>query len=173
MFEPLPHQHPYTRLPEPNHNGAMLLTPCPGTRNVSALESLQQLQHAGAVAVVTMMPMEELHKNNQASLPELCSNRGLRWFHLPIEDDHAPEEDFEAAWDIHKGHLIGHLKAGDTIALHCKGGTGRTGLVAALILQELGCSTAEATQAVQTVKPKSLQIPSQVSYLTKVRSVKQ
>ncbi|MGL6327563.1 phosphatase domain-containing protein [Aeromonas rivipollensis] len=120
-------------------NGARLIfTPCPGTKEASLQASLKTLQAAGADAVVTMMPDAELSEFKADSLPAECAALGLAWFQLPVEDDCAPEAPFAAAFASHKTALLARLAAGQTLAIHCRGGSGRTGLMAAILLLEAG-----------------------------------
>jgi protein-tyrosine phosphatase len=51
------------------------------------------------------------------------------------------------------------------VAVHCKGGTGRTGTVISLILLELGWSVSRVKQEIQVLKPKALRIQKQIDYL--------
>ena len=51
-----------------------------------------------------------------------------------------------------------------TIAIHCKSGTGRTGLVAALILNSAGYTKEEVYSLVQGIRPKALTIELQKKY---------
>ena len=46
--------------------------------------------------------------------------------------------------------LLARLRDGESIVLHCKGGLGRTGMVAARLLVELGCMPEEAIVAVRS-----------------------
>ena len=81
---------------------------------------------------------------------------GLAWFHLPVEDDCAPEAPFAAAFASHKADLLARLAAGQTLAIHCRGGSGRTGLMAAILLLESGYPPAEVKALVQGLRPKAL-----------------
>ncbi|CAM5218468.1 phosphatase [Alishewanella longhuensis] len=87
----------------------------------SVAESLQQLQQAGASAVVTLTPAAELAKLNIEGLAEQCQALGLQWFHCPIEDDCAPAADFTAAWQQAAPQLQQLLNQQQKIAIHCKG----------------------------------------------------
>jgi protein-tyrosine phosphatase len=55
---------------------------------------------------------------------------GMEWRHLPIRDVDVPDQRFEAAWALIGPELHDRLAAGDRILIHCRGGLGRTGLVA-------------------------------------------
>ncbi|GGA82478.1 phosphatase [Neiella marina] len=143
----------------------LLFTPCPGTKEQSLDDSLQTLKDAGAEVLITMMPSEEMVKNQVTEIPELCQRLALDWYHFPVEDDCAPEQDFESAWAKNKTAVTAAAKANKTFAVHCKGGTGRTGLMIALILAELGLGVDEIIERVQAVKEKSLTLAPHIAYL--------
>ena len=48
------------------------------------------------------------------------------------------------------------LRQGHKVAIHCKGGSGRTGLVAAKILLEAGFDKIDVKQRVQVLRPYAL-----------------
>ena len=147
-------QHPLDTLPL--NSGQLIFTPCPGTKGVSLSDSLVQLKTAGAAAIITLMPQHELQQNNTDNIGAICAEQGLAWFQLPIEDDCAPQQPFEQTFAAHKAAILALLQNGKTVAIHCKGGSGRTGLMAAILMTQLGYSKAEATAQVQNLRPKAL-----------------
>jgi protein-tyrosine phosphatase len=147
-------QHPFDILPL--NSGQLIFTPCPGTKDASLNDSLAQLKAAGAAAVITLMPTPELAQNKVGSIGAICNELGLQWFQLPIEDDCAPQQPFEQAFAAHKVAILALLHNGKTVAIHCKGGSGRTGLIAAILMTAQGYSKAEATAQVQQLRPKAL-----------------
>ncbi|MGL5947895.1 MAG: tyrosine-protein phosphatase [Aeromonas sp.] len=156
--------HPFDRLALPN--GAQLIfTPCPGTKNTDVGTALATLQGAGARHLITLMPSEELAAFNADAIAALCPALGLNWWHLPVEDDCAPAAPFARAWPQHKGALLAALAAGDTVAIHCRGGSGRTGLLAALLLLEAGYAWPEVKGWIQGLRPRSLTLPEHCEYL--------
>ena len=163
-MEPLLIMHPFDILNL--DNGARLIfTPCPGTKEASLQASLKTLQAAGADAVVTMMPDAELSEFKADSLPAECAALGLAWFQLPVEDDCAPEAPFAAAFANHKTALLARLASGQTLAIHCRGGSGRTGLMAAILLLESGYAPTQVKSLVQGLRPKALTLTPHVDYL--------
>ena len=90
--------HPFWSQEVPRVDGQLLLTPCPGTQQVPLTLALDQLRLAGAHGVVTLMTSAELTRLELAPLGQQVEHEGMRWFHLPIEDDLAPDAAFEAAW---------------------------------------------------------------------------
>lgn len=147
-------QHPFDTLEL--STAKLIFTACPGTKGVSLSDSVTQLKAAGAVAIITLMPQHELTQNNADNIGVLCSEHDMAWFQLPIEDDCAPQQPFEQAFAAYKAAILALLQAGNTVAIHCKGGSGRTGLMAAILMTQLGYSKADATAKVQSLRPKAL-----------------
>ena len=126
------------------------------------------LLQAGAAAVISLNPMSELESLQVADLEAQVNAHGLQWFHCPIEDDHAPLEDFASAWQ-QAGPLVHQLlNEGKTVAIHCKGGSGRTGLIAAQILLERGYSKDKVKSRVQALRPYALTLPPHVEYFNQL-----
>ncbi|MGH8385882.1 MAG: cyclin-dependent kinase inhibitor 3 family protein [Pseudomonas sp.] len=160
------HQHPYSVFTTTAVQGQLIFTPCPGTKDASVAEALDSLKEAGASALLTLMPVEELSQNEVANLPEQCLQRGIEWFHLPVEDDEAPGEPFQAAWETNRERIKQLLIEGKNIAIHCKGGSGRTGLIAAQLLIECGVPFREAISEVQALRPRAIQHPAHINYIS-------
>ena len=160
--------HPFDILPL--NSGQLIFTPCPGTKDASLSDSVAQLKAAGAAAIITLMPQQELTQNNADNIGAICSELGLQWFQLPIDDDCAPLQPFEQAFATQKADILSLLKAGKTVAIHCKGGSGRTGLMAAILMTQLGYSKADATTQVQNLRPKALCHPVHRDYFAAFNS---
>jgi protein-tyrosine phosphatase len=143
----------------------LIFTPCPGTKGTLPFEALKTLKEAGASALLTLMPTGELLQNEIDLLPEECQMLGIEWFHLPVDDDQAPGEAFKNAWEQHHARLKQLLNEGKTIAIHCKGGSGRTGLIAAQLLIESGVPFSDAIRDVQSLRPRAIQHPAHIEYI--------
>jgi protein-tyrosine phosphatase len=111
------------------------------------------------------MCSQEMAANNVSTLPDVCAEHNIRWLCLPIIDDQAPSKAFERQWHKHQQSLLDELNNQGVVAVHCKGGTGRTGTVISLLLLALGWPLAKIIKEVQIIKPKALQIPVQLDYL--------
>ncbi|MFP2769883.1 cyclin-dependent kinase inhibitor 3 family protein [Oceanisphaera sp. KMM 10153] len=145
--------------------GALLLTPCPGTQGVELCESLSQLKADGATAVITLMTAAELDEEGLQDYSSAVKAAGLDWFHLPVPDFGVPGADFEQAWAVCHRELQQRLHAGDTLALHCKGGSGRTGMVAAKLMLAAGAAPEDAITAIQALRPRAFSYPAQRDYI--------
>jgi protein-tyrosine phosphatase len=156
--------HPHDKLVLPV-GGALIFTPCPGTRGVDLASSVAQLRQAGADAVVTMMPDEELARFDVPALPDVVGQNGMSWFQFPIEDDAAPDEAFERTWQARKSEVLSLIRQDRCVAIHCRGGSGRTGFMAAVIMRELGMDVVQATALVKGLRPNSLKLAAHTDYL--------
>ncbi|TMP44393.1 MULTISPECIES: dual specificity protein phosphatase family protein [unclassified Pseudoalteromonas] len=151
--------------------GAFIFTPCPGTKGVGLSQSVAELKAAGAKAIITLMYDEELVKNGAQQLVIECEQAGLSWFQLPILDDDAPNEAFSLAFNKHLNDILAIIKSGGSVAVHCKGGSGRTGLVIGLLMHELGYAKNDIVTQVQAIRPKSLHNPVQRSFFDNFQKV--
>jgi protein-tyrosine phosphatase len=73
--------------------------------------------------------------------PELCMRDGIEFRHFPIEDWGVPK----AAEPMREllSDLCSHLEQGRAVAIHCRAGIGRTGLVAGSLLHLLGVPSSD------------------------------
>lgn len=161
-------QHPFYPLACASQQGSLLLTPCPGTLASDLESSLQELKAAGATALITLMTRPEMNKNQVAHLEDQCTAAGLAWFHLPVEDEGAPTDAFATAWQQVRAEIHKRLDNNESIAIHCKGGSGRTGVVAAQILMERGAELQETVDRVKALRPNAFVHPVQVDYITQL-----
>lgn len=146
-------------------NGAQLIfTPCPGTKEINLSQSISTLKQAGTSMLITLMFNEEMEKNNALSLPTECKKQDIEWIQLPILDDAAPSQAFESQWNVQKASILEVINNKGTIAVHCKGGSGRTGLVIGLILLAIGWPGEKVIEEVQKIRPKALKHPVQLDY---------
>jgi len=156
--------HPYDKLPLTG-GGTLIFTPCPGTKDTTVAEAVATLKDAGAQALITLMPEDELARFAAESLPDQCTTQGIQWFHLPVEDDHAPDERFATAFATQKQTLLSLLEEQGTVAIHCRGGSGRTGFMAAILLLEAGMDREKVVRQVQSLRPHALKMPVHLDYL--------
>ncbi len=80
--------------------------------------------------------------------------KGIQTEHLPINDEGLPES--AAAFATLINRVVAALAAGETVLVHCKGGRGRTGMVAAASLVQLGYDPGAAIALVQSVRQGAL-----------------
>jgi protein-tyrosine phosphatase len=146
-------------------NAALIFTPCPGTKGVALNESIEQLKSQGATVVVTAINEQEMAKKSVSDLGEQVEAAGLTWVHLPIEDDCAPEDDFVAAWNANSATIKNAIDNNEKVVMHCMGGSGRTGLLAANLLLDRGWNLDEIISKVQALRPGAFTKQVQIDYV--------
>lgn len=157
--------HPTWELPV--ESAALVLTPCPGTKDLGLAESIEQLKQSGVRAIVTALTTEEMQSKQVETLGELAQSQGMLWVHLPIEDDSVPNALFTQNWPSVSAQLQNLLKQGDKVALHCMGGSGRTGLLAGHLLLDMNWELDTIISQVQALRPGAFTKPEQLEYITK------
>ena len=154
--------------------GRIGLTFCPGKYDPDAMTGywerdleldLDAICDWGAAAVVTLVEHKELAELRIERLGEAVTRRNLAWFHLPIIDASIPDKQFERQWEISGNELRSLLRSRRDVLIHCKGGLGRTGLVAALLLVELGMAPEVAIARVRAVRPGAIETHAQKRYV--------
>ncbi|WP_427983768.1 tyrosine-protein phosphatase [Agarivorans sp.] len=146
-------------------NAQLLLTPCPGTQDADLYSSLQELCHKNSPALITLMTSEELAENQLSELAKHAVTYDMQWFHLPIEDDSVPDEAWEERFQSVLPRFLQLLNNGMNLTIHCKGGSGRTGLLAARIMLALGIELDEAISKIKAVRPNAFSQAVQQQYI--------
>ncbi len=152
------------------------LTICPGKKDRWAgwdrdlHKDLRAIRDWGASTVVTLIEDHEFRLLGIETLGAQVGRNAMEWVHLPIRDVDAPDIRFDSAWETQGPALHRRIDNGERILIHCRGGLGRTGLVAALILVERGADPHEAIERVREVRPHAVETRERERYvLSRVR----
>jgi len=122
-----------------------------------------------ARALVTLIEAHEFDLLKIRDLGVEARRRGLDWRHLPIRDVGIPGPAFEAAWLAESEVLRARLYEGQNIVVHCRGGLGRAGMIAARLLVESGVDPEAAMARVRAVRPGAIETPAQEDWVRKGR----
>jgi len=151
--------------------GFLGLTICPGKKDAGShwdrdlYTDLQVIHDWGATTVVTLIEDHEFQMLDVEDLEAEVRELGMDWLHLPILDVSVPDQHFEQSWRT-AGETVHHrLDAGERILIHCRGGLGRTGLVAGLILVERGILPQEAIHQIRAVRQHAIETFEQEDYV--------
>lgn len=157
--------------------GKIGVTFCPGkvqARSVSGpwardlAIDLDEVARWNAAAVVTLIEEHEMRAIKVTDLGAEVAARDMSWVHLPIVDVSTPDNAFDAAWQTIGEELRVLLRCGANVLLHCRGGLGRAGTIAARLLVELGWEADAAIAAVRKVRPGAIETRAQEQH---VRSI--
>jgi protein-tyrosine phosphatase len=159
--------------------GRIGVTFCPGKYDPHAQSGswdrdlaldLDAIRQWGAAAVLTLVEDRELKLLRVPHLGEEVRRRGMVWYHLPIVDVSTPDEDFERVWEAAGDELRALLKRGSDVVVHCRGGLGRAGTIAARQLVELGMDPKKAIATVRSARPGAIETRDQERFVLNVRS---
>ena len=117
----------------------------------------------------SLVSLVEVHEFDQfISYPkfeEKIGKRNFSWFFHPLKDMTAPDEIFRERFFETQSHLLENLRSGKKIAIHCKGGLGRTGTIAALLLRHLGFSAEKSIELVRKSRPGAIETEEQEIFI--------
>jgi ADP-ribosyl-[dinitrogen reductase] hydrolase len=129
-------------------------------------EDLDAMRAWAPDAVLTLLE----HGPRADAVGRLAALLGVPWHHLPIIDYATPDAGFEAAWQATGATLRGKLRQGGRLLLHCAGGLGRSGTIAARLLVELNEAAPEAAiLAVRAARPGAIETPAQAAHVRAAR----
>lgn len=152
------------------------VTFCPGKKQASAMTGcwdrdldidLAAIKAWGATHLATMIEDAEFVALDVVGLPERAKAHGLIWHHAPIHDGCAPDERFEKVWRRIRPELLSALERGEGVVVHCKGGLGRAGTVASLLLAayEPALPIDDVIAAIRGARPNAVETAVQERYL--------
>ena len=160
--------------------GRIGITFCPGKVQPGAMSGswnrdlgldLDAIANWNAAAVVTLVEDHELKTLKVQALGQQVAARHMHWHHLPIPDVSTPDAEFERLWmEVGEG-LRARLRDGFNVLVHCKGGLGRAGTIAARLMVELGASPEAAVASVRKVRPGAIETAAQLAYVKKLSAV--
>ena len=117
----------------------------------------------------SVVSLVEVHEFDQfISYPkfeEKIGKRNFSWFFHPLKDMTAPDEIFRERFFETQSHLLENLRSGKKIAIHCKGGLGRSGTIAALLLRHLGFSAEKSIELVRKSRPGAIETEEQEIFI--------
>lgn len=103
-------------------------------------------------------------------IPELFSEalaRGIAVLRLPIADTSTPAAgDFDQLVALAQKIRIS-LSAGHNVVIHCRGGLGRSGTIAALVLTTYGHAASKAVELVREAQPAAVENHRQYDYVAR------
>ena len=156
----------------PAGNAHLGLTLCPGKQGESVFgepwardlsTDVKAIRNWGAEHVVTLMESAEMDLLRVPALGRAVEEAGMAWHHLPIRDLKAPDDPM--AWAALSTRLHQALDAGENVLIHCRGGLGRAGTIAALLMIERGDIAKDAMERVRSARPGAIETSAQVRFL--------
>lgn len=157
-------------------NGRLGITFCPGKKGESVFGAawdrdldldMDAIKRWGASTVLSLIEDHEFEMLGVSELGETVKARGIEWVHFPIRDLDTPTDDAMSTWAATSAQLHATLERGGRVLVHCRGGLGRAGMIAALMMTERGWSAPQAISDVRSVRPGAIETEEQESWVTR------
>ena len=157
-----------------NGRGRIGITLCPGRIDPAAMSGpmardldtdLDAIRDWGATAVVSLITDREIDYLRVPDLGRAVHERHMEWWPAPIPDGEPPDPAFERRWAVAGEAIRGRLRLGFDALVHCKGGLGRAGTVAARLLVELGARPDDAIRRVRAVRRGAIENEAQEAHV--------
>lgn len=161
-------------------HGRIGITFCPGKHDSSAMTGawardlstdIGAIASWGACLIVTLVEPAELEALRVPDLGAEVRRRGMDWRHLPVADYSVPTTTFETQWEKHGEEIRALLRSGRDIVVHCKGGLGRAGMVAARLLVELGMPPEQAIREVRQARKGAIETRAQEDLVRRTKTI--
>jgi hypothetical protein len=117
----------------------------------------------GAKVLVTLLEEFEMRRLGIPGLLDVARRMHFRVLWFPIPDVTAPV-DLPATAKL-VGQVVDALTTGETVVVHCRGGLGRSGTIAACCLVARGRDPREAIALVRAARPGAVEIREQEKFV--------
>lgn len=155
-------------------SGSLGITHCPGRNRLDSAgcqwkrnlrDDLRDLVAWGAGAVLTLVEDYEFARLGVPGFATEIRRTRLVWYHMAIPDMSAPGAAFDEAWSRDGARVLESLRDGGRLVVHCAGGLGRSGMVAAKLLTALGAPAKHAIATVRQIRPGAIETDGQLDYV--------
>jgi hypothetical protein len=147
----------------PVGHGILAISPIPGAESDYAGD-VQHLIDWKPAIVMSLVTEGELATAGAAGMWQDLGNAGTRWEHLPISDFGIPDDAFEAAWPDVSATARRALMGGGRVLVHCRGGCGRSGMVALRLMIEVGEAPDDALERLRALRPCAVETSDQMRW---------
>ena len=151
--------------------GMMTISSCPGYCKENGTSEERQSTHLEVMhslcvdQVVALTPDDELDRLGLADMPQRIMDSGIAWLQVPVVNFSTPEADQLDAFMAAMAEVKSKLDQGQHILVHCRGGTGRAGKVAAVMLIHYGIAPDDAITMIRQQREGCLQPEDQEQFV--------
>ncbi|HEX2097990.1 MAG TPA: cyclin-dependent kinase inhibitor 3 family protein [Rubrobacteraceae bacterium] len=115
----------------------------------------------GVGVLVSLMERDEYSDLQIPELFQKAEEQGMEVLYLPIPDYGVPNAPEDDNYRPFIEDIASRIEEGETVIVHCRGGLGRSGMVAASVLVALGHSAEDALGTVREARKGAVETPDQ------------
>ena len=152
-------------------SGTLYVSSCPGFSKVDGANEDRKAAHLaflfdqGIHLVISLTPEDERANLGVADMPDRIKGAGINWIEAPVANFGTPDHTQMDAFMAMITAASSRLKDGQKILIHCRGGTGRAGKAAAIILMGGGMSADLAISTLRDHRAGCVQTPEQEDFV--------
>ncbi|MFV0490478.1 MAG: protein-tyrosine phosphatase family protein [Pseudorhodobacter sp.] len=139
--------------------GQLGLCPLPSCR-----ESRARLRGWQPDLVISLTPLREMSNLGAHNLSGALKQAGIGWRHFPVADYGIPH--VTAPWLALSGEIHKILAGKGRVAIHCRAGCGRTGMIALRLMVEAGEDPEAAFARLRGIRPCAVETEAQRIWAT-------
>ena len=143
--------------------GILAISPLPGDGGDFAGDMAHVTEWRPAI-VITLVNRAEMEAADASRLGVRVRDHGSRWLHLPIPDFGTPPEEMRRLWPEVSAQARQALSGGGRVLVHCRGGCGRSGMVALRLMIEAGEAPDEALARLRHLRPCAVETDAQMDW---------
>jgi protein-tyrosine phosphatase len=147
--------------------GILAITSLPG-RNGDYVGDIAHIREWKPGLVLSMTTDAEMEVAGAQTLGGDVQTAGSSWAHLQIQNYGAPPNDVLALWPDASAAAVATLKGGGRVLLHCRGGCGRSGMIALRLMIEVGEAPLDAFARLRAVRNCAVETEAQMTRETRM-----
>ena len=149
----------FTLSPLPLRDGTLALCAVP-----TGADARTALTAFAPALVISMTEPDELQSLGAGDLPDWLAAQGILWRGFPIPDFGTPPP--RADWAALARDAASILDTQGRVLLHCRGGLGRSGMVALRLMIEAGENADTALTCLRAARPGAVETKAQEHWAT-------
>lgn len=156
---------------KPELKGTLYVSSCPGfskdddPNEARKLEHLAFLENQDISLVVALTPDDELERLGVGDMPQRIKDLGIDWVHAPVVDRSTPDHDQLGRYMAAIDNVAEILGNNGKVLVHCRGGTGRAGKTAAIMLMRYGFKAEDAISLMRECRDGCVETPEQEQFV--------
>lgn len=150
----------------PVGTGTLALSPLPSGGS-GYVDDLRVIQDWNPDLVISMTTEAEMRQVGAGGFGRDVQSRSATWVHLPVEDFGTPPLPIETLWPDASAAARQVLSDGGRVLVHCRGGCGRSGMVALRLMVESGEDPNHALNRLRLARPCAVETDEQMAWAMK------